>query len=116
MSAPASTSVVRCPSCALDVPEGLAFCPRCRAKAEGRAYDPLEVDRHERAYVISLVVLSLGAAAIPRLLRSPAFSPAQKALLALLGALNSIGVVVVLYLFFTAWLPFIVRWSADNLR
>lgn len=94
-----------CPTCALEVPVGLAFCPRCRAKAEGREYDPGEVDRHERQYVLSLVVLSLGALAIPRLWRSPAFSPMGKVVVTLLGLANTGAVVVILYLFFTLWLP-----------
>jgi hypothetical protein len=100
--------VVACPTCDLDVPEGLAFCPRCRAKAEGRVYDPGEADRHERQYVLSLVVLSLGALAIPRLLRSPAFSPRGKALVALLGLANTGAVVVVLVLVWR-WLPAFVE-------
>jgi hypothetical protein len=107
VSAPAAT--VECPTCALEVPDGLTFCPRCRAKGEGRVYDPTEADRHERSYVLSLVVLSLGALAIPRLLRSPAFSRPQKVLLALAGALNTSGVVVVGALFFTRWLPAIIE-------
>ena len=93
-----------CPRCALGVPAGFAFCPRCRALAEGREYDPGEVDRHERAYVFSLVALSLGALGVPRLLRSRSFSAAEKAALALLGLLNTGGVVVVLVVF-ARWFP-----------
>lgn len=94
-----------CPTCELEVPEGFAFCPRCRAKAEGRPYDPNEIDRHERQYVLSLVVLSLGALAIPRLWRSPAFSPLGKVLVTLLGLVNTGGVVVIIYFVFWHWLP-----------
>ena len=94
-----------CPSCGLAVPGGLSYCPRCRAACEGREYDPNEADAHERSYVISLVVLSLGAVAIPRLLRSPAFSPLGKACLTLLGLLNTGAVVGIGYWFFALYLP-----------
>lgn len=102
-----------CPTCELEVPDGLSFCPRCRAVAEGRAYDPGEADRHERQYVLSLVALSLGALAIPRLLRSPAFTPRGKALVALLGLANTGAVVVVLFLvwrYLPAWVEAVRRW------
>ncbi|MBX3467094.1 MAG: hypothetical protein KF878_09370 [Planctomycetes bacterium] len=94
-----------CPTCALAVPAGFSYCPRCRAAAEERPYDPDEVDRHERQYVLSLVVLSLGAAAIPRLLRSRAFSPGAKVLVALLGLANTGAVFGIGYAFFWRWLP-----------
>lgn len=94
-----------CPTCELSVSEGLAFCPRCRAAAEGRPYDPDEGDRHERQYVLSLVILSLGALAIPRLLRSRAFSPGAKLLVALLGLANTGAVVGIAWYFFGFWLP-----------
>lgn len=93
-----------CPACALAVPSGFVYCPRCRAAAEGRDYDPQEVDSHERHYVVSLVVLSLGALALPRLLRSKAFSAAEKAGLGLVGILNTAGVVVVC-VWFATWFP-----------
>lgn len=95
---------MQCPRCALELPAALSYCPRCRAQAQGKPYDPRAVDAHERHYVFTLVALTLGALAIPRALRSPAFSPAEKAGLALLGLLNTGGVVVVLVLF-VRWLP-----------
>lgn len=100
-----SVDLVACPTCELDVPDGLSFCPQCRAKAEGRAFDPGEVDRHERAYVLSLVGLTLGALAIPRALKSRAFGPIGKLLLVMLGLGNTGGVVVIVYLLMTRWLP-----------
>ncbi|MCO5170166.1 MAG: hypothetical protein M9894_27850 [Planctomycetes bacterium] len=105
-----------CPTCALTVPDGLSYCPRCRAAAEGRPYDPDEVDRHERQYVLSLVVLSLGAAAIPRLLRSRSFSPGAKVLVALLGVANTSAVVGIGYGFFWHWLPDQVARTKARLR
>ena len=99
------TASARCPTCALDVPRAATFCPRCRAVAEGRPYDPREVDRHERSYVLSLVLLSLGALAIPRLLRSPSFSPWEKGALALLGAAQTALALAIAVWFFGAWLP-----------
>lgn len=98
-----------CPTCDLSVPEGLSFCPRCRAAAEGRPYDPDEADRHERQYVISLVVLSLGVVALPRLLRSPAFSPLGKLVVGLLGVLNTTFALGLGYWFFWHWLPDLLR-------
>ena len=95
----------RCPSCELDIPDGLTFCPRCRARAEGREWDPGEVDRHERQYVLSLVGLSLGALAIPRALRSRAFSGPGKLGLVLLGLGNTGGVVLILWWFLGSFLP-----------
>jgi hypothetical protein len=100
-----------CPTCTLAVPQGFSFCPRCRAKAEGRAWDPGEVDRHERQYVLSLVVLSLGALALPRLWRSPAFSPAGKVAVSLVGLLNTGGVVVILWALFAHGIPYLVRYA-----
>jgi predicted RNA-binding Zn-ribbon protein involved in translation (DUF1610 family) len=93
-----------CPTCGLAVPSGFSFCPRCRATAQGREYDPKEADAHERQYVFSLVVLTLGALAIPRALRSTAFTAGEKAFLALLGVANTTAVVVVLVLF-GRWFP-----------
>ena len=93
-----------CPSCGLGVPSGFSFCPRCRARAEGREYDPKEADAHERQYVFSLVVLTLGALAIPRALRSTAFSGGEKAFLTILGLANTTAVVLVLVLF-GRWFP-----------
>lgn len=93
-----------CPTCGLGVPGGFVYCPRCRAQAEGREYDAREIDRYERHYVFSLVVLSLGALAIPRLFRSHAFSKLEQACLALLGLLNT-GAVVVVCVFFARWFP-----------
>ncbi len=93
-----------CPTCGLGVPSGFVYCPRCRAQAEGRDYDGREIDRHERQYVFSLVVLSLGVLAIPRLFRSQAFSKTEQAGLALLGVLNS-GSVVVVCVLFARWFP-----------
>lgn len=93
-----------CPTCALGVPGGFVYCPRCRAKAEGREFDAGVIDRHERQYVFSLVVLSLGALAIPRLFRSQAFSKSEQAGLALLGLLNS-GAVIVVCVLFARWFP-----------
>jgi hypothetical protein len=93
------THPFNCPTCALSVPGGFAFCPRCRAKAEGRAYDASETRAHERQYVFSLVVLTLGALAIPRLMRSDGFTSGEKAGLGLLGVLNTAAVVVVLLVF-----------------
>lgn len=94
-----------CPTCALEVPEGFSYCPRCRAVAEGRAYDPNELDRHERQYVLALVVFSLGALAIPRLMRSRAFSPLGKLAVALLGIFNTGAVVAIVYYVLWYWLP-----------
>ena len=56
-----ASSAFNCPRCVLAIPPGFTFCPRCRAVAEGREYDPAEADPYERHYVISLVALSLGA-------------------------------------------------------
>lgn len=106
---PMVAAAYACPTCALSVPQGLSFCPRCRAKAEGRPWDPGEVDRHERQYVLSLVVLSLGALALPRLWRSPAFSPAGKVGVSVIGLLNTGGVVVVLWALFAHGIPYLVR-------
>lgn len=111
-----ATATCACPTCDLDVPEGLSFCPRCRAAAEGRPYDPDDADRHERQYVISLVVLSLGVFAVPRLLRSPAFSPAGKLVVGLLGALNTTCAVGLGYLFFWRWLPGLLEPLKAQLR
>lgn len=97
--------LIACPTCELELPDGLTFCPRCRAAAEGRPFDPGEVDRHERAYVLSLVALSLGALAIPRALQSRAFGPAGKLGLTLIGLVNTGGVVVICWLLLTRWLP-----------
>ncbi len=94
-----------CPACGLGVQSGFSFCPRCRAVAEGRDYDPAEADRHERHFVLSLVLLSLGALAIPRLLRSQAFSPGWKAVLAVVGVLYTAICLGILYWFAFAWFP-----------
>lgn len=104
MSGDAQGQDYECPTCALSVPEGLLFCPRCRADAQGRDYDPRELHAHERQYVFSLVALTLGALAIPRLLRSRSFSGGEKLLLGLLGAANTGAVVVVCWLF-SRWFP-----------
>lgn len=101
-------TLLRCPSCELELPDGLTFCPRCRARGEGREWDPAEVDRHERQYVLALVGLSLGALAIPRALRSKAFSPLGKLGVTLLGVVNTGGVLVILWLV-GIYLP---RWMA----
>jgi hypothetical protein len=110
-----SSATCACPTCELEVPEGLPFCPRCRAAAEGRPYDPDEVDRHERQFVLTLVVVSLGAVAIPRLLRSPAFTPTEKAVVAVLGLLNTGAVVAILW---AGWhyLPHYVGMVAGRVR
>ena len=94
-----------CPTCALAVPAGFTFCPRCRAQAEGRSFDPDELDRHERSYVLSLVLLSLGALAIPRLWRSPAFSPAGKVALSVFGVLYTGLALLLGWWFFAVWFP-----------
>ena len=98
-------SALHCPTCELEVPDGLPFCPRCRARAEGRELDPHEVDRHERAYVLSLVGLSLGVLAIPRALRSRAFGPLGKLGLTLLGIGNTTGALALGWWFFARYLP-----------
>lgn len=99
------SGAVNCPTCGLGLPAGLSFCPRCRAAAEGRPYDPGELDRHERSYVLSLVLLSLGALAVPRLLKSPAFGPGHKAALALLGVTQTLAALALAWAFFGVWLP-----------
>lgn len=98
-------ATARCPTCSLEVPAEATFCPRCRAAAQGRPFDPDEVDRHERSYVLSLVLLSLGALAIPRLLRSPSFSPVEKGVYAALGAAQTAAALAIGYGFFGVWLP-----------
>lgn len=98
-----------CPTCALEIVPGLTYCPRCRAQGEGRPFEPDAVDRHERAYVVSLVVVSLGALATPRLWRSPAFGTGAKLGLTLVGALNTGGVVLVLWWFTQRWLPALLQ-------
>ena len=97
-----------CPTCALALPGGFVYCPRCRAGAEGREFDPESTRSHERQYVISLVVLTLGALALPRLLRSTAFSAAEKLGLGLLGILNTASVFGVCVLF-ARWFPTYLR-------
>ncbi len=111
-----ATTRYACPTCDLSVSEGLTFCPRCRASAEGRPYDPTEADGHERQYVISLVVLSLGVLALPRLLRSPAFSPGGKLVVGLLGVLNTTLAVGLGYFFFWHWLPGLLEPLRGHLR
>lgn len=94
-----------CPTCALPVPAGLAYCPRCRATAEGRAWDPSEVDRHERTYVLTLVGLSLGVLGVPRAWRSPAFSVPGKLAVTALGVLNTGAAVLLAWWFLAVYLP-----------
>ena len=96
---------IDCPKCGLGLPGGFTFCPRCRAQAEGRAYDPTEIDRHERQYVLSLVLLSVGALGVPRLLRSPAFSRGEKALFSALGVAQTALAFGLAYWFFFLWFP-----------
>ena len=97
-----------CPACALSVPGGFVYCPRCRAGAEGVEYDPESTRSHERQYVFSLVVLTLGALALPRLFRSTAFTASEKAGLGLLGVLNT-GAVLVVCVLFARWFPVYLR-------
>ncbi|MEZ6189214.1 MAG: hypothetical protein R3F62_29960 [Planctomycetota bacterium] len=97
-----------CPRCALRVPP-LNFCPRCQAEARGEPFDPDALDRHERSYVITLVALSLGALGVPRLWRSEAFGTGGKVLWTLVGVGNTLGVIVVLYVFGIYWLPDLLR-------
>ncbi len=96
---------LECPTCALVVPEGLAYCPRCRAKAEGRTYDPAEVDRHERQYVLSLVALSVGLLGVPRAWRSPAFSTPAKVAITVLGVANTTAAFALGAWFLGAYVP-----------
>lgn len=107
------SATLECPTCALAVPEGLAYCPRCRAKAEGRPYDPTEVDRYERQYVLTLVGLSLGLLGVPRAWRSPAFSTGGKVAISLLGLLNTTAAFGLGAWFLGVWVPSIMAQLRD---
>src|SRR6185295_10546758 len=77
---------MNCPACAAEISPGDTFCKACRASGSARQAAP---DPHERFYLVVACVFSLGALAIPRLLKSRAFGPKMKVFLAVVAALQS---------------------------
>lgn len=97
---------MECPACRTVIAPGQTFCPTCRARGGGppmatpvdvplarrvTAPAPPVTDKNERMFLIIACLLSAGALAIPRLLRSKAFGPVGKTVLGLGAAFNTIG-------------------------
>ena len=96
---------MNCPACNTEIQPGQTFCPTCRARGGGPPFaqpvarpvvspvapPPVANDKHERLFLVLACLLSAGALAIPRLMKSKAFGPTGKLVLGVGAFVNPVA-------------------------